>query len=354
MAERRRHFAFSFGLTLVSIAATEIAHHVLHVDATLSAGIFLLGLVPVAYGALMAGVWAGVACTLPLALYVLHYSGEHDVLVTLSAWPSAAIVVALGLALSWPMHVIRRRERRIGAELHQRTLSLERRYDELAELNAALESFGYVVGHDLKEPVRAIENYLSAAEEEWGSKQARGFVKEAHLANRRLADMLQGLLDYSRTSSLPTTARALRIDELLRSDICTGRFERIYKERGVHFEIEADLPEVLGDEVLLCQALGNLLLNAARHNPSDKPVVRVGKATAPAGRAHIVVADNGPGFPPEVLSRFRRLPEKGLATVKTGFGLVIAQRAVRRLDGEMWLDNAPEGGARAHVELPAG
>lgn len=354
MPERvRRHFLISGSLTFASIVTTEIAHHFLNANESLAAGLFLLGLVPIAYGALGAGFLSGIVNTLMLTAYVLHYSGPHEALVSPDAWPGGLVVLGLGVAMSWPMGVVHQREVRFRREIKEHTSSLERKNAELTEVNAALESFGYVVSHDLKEPVRAIENYLAAAKEEWGTPDSKRFVSEAYNANERLSKMLQGLLEYSRTSSLPATPRSIDIGDILRNDLCRGRYERLYKEHNVHLEVEPGIPRVRGDEVLLCQVFGNLLLNAARHNPSDKPVVRIAPAKAPPGRVRIEITDNGPGFPADVISRFERLPMRGPATVKTGFGLIIAQRALRRLEGELWIDNAPEGGARAHLELPA-
>ena len=354
MPERRkRHFIISVALTVLILLATEIAHHYIAAGETVSALFFLLGLVPVAYGALGAGYRAGALCTILLAANTFHYSGRHEDLITLSAWPGALIVLILGVALTWPMGVIHWRELAFRAEIKARTADLERRNAELTEVNATLESFGYVVSHDLKEPVRAIENYLAAAEDEWGGDESRRFVGEAHAANGRLARMLQGLLEYSRASSLPARPSALRVADVVGTDICKARYERLFDERGAHVEVNAAIPPVLGDEVLLAQLLGNLLLNAVAHNPGDKPVVKVESMPTDAGSVHLIVSDNGPGYPEDVMRRFGRLPQHGVATLKSGFGLVIAQRAARRLNGELWLENGPLGGARAHVELPA-
>lgn len=349
----RKRFTLSVGLTLLTVAATELARHVFRVNETVGAGVFLLGLVPIAYGALGAGFLAGLASSLVLSVYVLHYAEPHPALLSVEAWPAFLVVLGLGVAMSWPMGVAHTRELRFRSEIRERTASLERKNAELTEVNATLESFGYVVSHDLKEPVRAIENYLAAAQEEWGSPESKRFVGEAYDANSRLARMLQGLLEYSRTSSLPATPRALALPEILDSDLCRGRFERIYEEKNVRLEVEPGILRLRGDEVLLCQVLGNLLINAARHNNAEKPIVRIERGEAEPGRVHLIVRDNGPGYPADVLQRFERLPRRGPATVKTGFGLIIAQRALRRIDGALWLDNAPEGGARAHIELPA-
>ena len=354
MPERRkRHLTLSIALTLAFLAASEVGHHYIGLPDSLSALLLLMGLVPVAYGALGAGYVAGAICTGLLAAYTMHYTGPHGNFITLAEWPAGLIMLVLGAAMTWPMSIIHRRELAFRAEIRKRAEDLERRNAELTEVNATLESFGYVVSHDLKEPVRAIENYLAAAEDDWGDPETRRYVAEAHAANRRLARMLEGLLEYSRASSVPAAPRELRISDVIESDICRARYEGLFEERGVELRVAADLPPVRGDEVLVAQLLGNLLLNAAAHNTSDKPVVKVETTPGDVGRVRLIIADNGPGFPADVMRRFSRLPQHGVATVKTGFGLVIAQRAARRLNGEMWLENSPQGGARAHVELPA-
>jgi signal transduction histidine kinase len=67
----------------------------------------------------------------------------------------------------------------------------------------------------------------------------------------------------------------------------------------------------------------------------------------------LLVEDNGPGFPPEVLPRLfdafftTKGPEKG-----TGLGLTISRELVERFGGTLRAENRPEGGARMRLELP--
>lgn len=333
----------------------ELAQHVLLLGSSVSAIILLLGLVPIALAGLRAGLPMAIAVNALFSAYVLHYRGSHAEIVSLTgeSLRTVGLVFLLGLGMAFPMNVVRKRESRLRTAVDERTRDLEKRNKELAESNAALEAFGYVVSHDLKEPVRALENYLHAALEEWPRPESREDVEEAYRANQRLARMLQGLLEFSRVSSAIAEPRAVDVGEALRSDACRTRYETIAKERAATIDIAPDLPTVWGDERVLCQLFGNLVLNAVRHNPRLEPRVKVRALHATGGRAHIVVEDDGPGFPPEVLARFRGDAPAGPTTIRGGFGLIITQRAAQRLRGKLWLENRSDGGA-AHVELRAG
>src|SRR5581483_6149515 len=146
------------GLTLVAIALTELSLWTL--PEPVPVAFLIVALLPVAYAGLAGGVSA-----LLLALYTAHFTSEPASPLTLSPATLQGVVIMLviGAVMSVPMALIRRREERLRGALRDRAAELQRRNEELTEANAALEAFGYVVSHDLKEPVRAIENYLEAA-----------------------------------------------------------------------------------------------------------------------------------------------------------------------------------------------
>lgn len=240
--------------------------------------------------------------------------------------------------------------------------SLEARNRSLLEANEALEAFSYVVSHDLKEPVRAVEFYLRVIDEDHGEElppEVRELVRRGRDANRRLQSLVDGLLDVSRAARIDAAdLHAVRVEDAIACDFCMLRFQRLYEERHAELNVAPGIPPVVGSLDILCQILGNLLVNAVKHNPRSAPKVRV------SGRpfredpslVELVVEDNGPGFDPAVGERLweRMRPNALPATFRNGgFGLTIAARAVERLGGTMWLRNSPEGGAAVHLTLPA-
>jgi signal transduction histidine kinase len=118
-----------------------------------------------------------------------------------------------------------------------------------------------------------------------------------------------------------------------------------------------DLPAVLGDPLLLQQALLNIIINAehAVANVDSEKRIEVATATdATRGHVTISVRDSGPGIPPDVLSRifdpFFTTKEVGKGT---GLGLAITYGIVQEHGGTIAASNAPGGGALVRIDLPA-
>ena len=227
-----------------------------------------------------------------------------------------------------------------------------RRQRELEAANESLEAFSFVIGHDLKEPVRAMATYLEEAQRAPTFEEQRAHVAAAAEAQKNMQRLLMGLLEWSRTTMTPVEPEVLRIDQVLRTPECAAQFQDLARERRALLEISPDIPPVLATESLVCRVFGNLITNAIKHNPRPDPRIRISAgASAPRNRVEILVDDNGPGFPEEMKARVRRFKHRP-TTLKGGFGLSITHRAVERLGGELYLDDAPGGGGRARVHLP--
>ncbi|HET6406104.1 MAG TPA: PAS domain-containing sensor histidine kinase [Candidatus Thermoplasmatota archaeon] len=220
----------------------------------------------------------------------------------------------------------------------------------LREANESLESFSYVVGHDLKEPVRAVDAYLEVVAEAPGSDEAREALEKARAANLRMRQLLEGLLEWSRATLVPIHLEPVDLGEVLRGP-CAARYQHVLQERGARLDIQEGLPPLLATEGLLCQIFGNLILNGVRHNPSPEPQVGVLLLSEKDGVATLAVRDNGPGFPPEVKQRIARMRATRPATVRGGFGMTIAVRAAHLMGGAIELGEAPGGGGEVRVKL---
>jgi two-component system OmpR family sensor kinase len=111
----------------------------------------------------------------------------------------------------------------------------------------------------------------------------------------------------------------------------------------------------VGDEDALRQVLANLLANARTHTPAGTVVLASANSLNGRG-AELVVSDNGPGIPPDVLpavfERFVRAdPTRSTTTGSSGLGLAIVDAIVRSLGGTLDLKSEP-GETRIRITLP--
>ncbi|HEX5616972.1 MAG TPA: ATP-binding protein, partial [Solirubrobacteraceae bacterium] len=114
--------------------------------------------------------------------------------------------------------------------------------------------------------------------------------------------------------------------------------------------------QTTGDPERLHQVVANLLDNAVRHSPPEGRVWLTAHA-ATAGRTTIVVADEGPGIPPEeaerVFERFHRTDAaRATRDGGTGLGLAIARWIVDAHGGEIRAEAREPQGCRMVVEIP--
>jgi C4-dicarboxylate-specific signal transduction histidine kinase len=127
--------------------------------------------------------------------------------------------------------------------------------------------------------------------------------------------------------------------------------------RGVRLAVALDpaITTIVADQGRLRQLLHNLLTNsveALEGQPDGQIAVATRLAAVDeAGLAEIVVEDNGPGFPRELVGQVFD-PYVTTKARGTGLGLAIVRKIVEEHGGSIEADNRPEGGARVRIGLP--
>lgn len=246
--------------------------------------------------------------------------------------------------------------RRMRIEIEQLQQRLREHVAELEVANKELESFSYSVSHDLRAPLRAINSYSSILVEDYaaqiplGAQQLLAKVTDnAH----RMGELIEHLLHFSQLGRQVFNKHVVNVSQLV-ADI----LEELRKEasgRSIELRV-ADLPDVIGDTVLLRQVFINLLSNAfkfTRHKTTAKIEVgyrRVGPEVI------YFVRDNGAGFDMQFVGKlfgvFQRL-HNASEFEGTGIGLSLAQRIIQRHGGQIWAEAVVGKGATFHFSLPA-
>jgi len=215
-------------------------------------------------------------------------------------------------------------------------------------------SFGYIVSHDLRAPIRVVEGFTKIVKEDYGA--VLDAVGHDHLdrvlgAAARMNSMIDALLRLSHLSSQPIARVPVNLSQI--AGFVVDDLRRENPERDVEVEIE---PQLLasGDPTLLRMLLENLLGNAWKYTGNTENA-RIGLARRPGETTGFTVHDNGAGFDMRYADRlfgvFQRL-HSASEFPGTGVGLASVRRIVRRHHGEIWAESEPERGARFHFTLP--
>ncbi len=257
-----------------------------------------------------------------------------------------------------------------GDEVTALARTFNRMADDLQSRASALSSSDRArrqlladVSHELMTPLTAIRGYvetLSMPEISLDVDTQRRYLDIVHEETHKLEAIIGDLLDLAR---LQGGGEVLHPGAVGVQDLFTRISDRhlpAMSER--HITLATELPNgpiaVWGDAARLEQALQNVAANAIRHTPEGGRIVVRGE---PAGdRVRITVTDSGPGIPPEhlphIFDRFYKADAARAGTTirsGSGLGLSIVQAIVERHRGEVHASNAPEGGARFELLLPA-
>ena len=168
---------------------------------------------------------------------------------------------------------------------------------------------------------------------------------------RRMQEMINALLDYSRITTRGKDFTVVRLDEVL--DEVLLNLSVLVEESRATITREP-LPAIVGDRVQLTRLLQNLVGNALKfHLPDRPPEVTIKAGRDGEGQLDLMVSDRGIGIDPRHHARifevFRRIHPKRFAG--TGIGLSVCQRVAERHGGSIRVESSVGEGSTFHVML---
>ncbi len=211
---------------------------------------------------------------------------------------------------------------------------------------ARLGEMAAIVAHEVKNPLAGIRGALQILGSRLPADQRdRAVLKDIQERLDALNELLEDLLLFARPKE-PRTAPA---DVRLLVETTVGLLKKDPGLAGVEVHVHGDSPTILADAEQLRRVFLNLLINAGQAM-GGRGRVEVTIA-ARNGRCEVIVQDEGPGIPPDVLERvfepFFTTKHRG-----TGLGLPTARRIVERHGGTLELASWPGTGTRVVVSLP--
>jgi two-component system, OmpR family, sensor histidine kinase TctE len=218
-----------------------------------------------------------------------------------------------------------------------------------------LRNFIATAAHQLRTPLTALLVQLQSAERAAGKERSNSIAAAQQSANR-LARLVDQLLSDAMVAHRADEARAVSIDLKKLVEISLHDSLPIYTEADVRFTTTLESAPMVGDDVMLGEAIKNLVHNALTHGVSDDDGDNAIDIVLRSERDGwlLTVSDRGPGAESTILTQ---LGDRFLSGSKSrggaGLGLAIIKQVAESHDGSFNLANRPERGLEASLWLPA-
>ena len=249
-------------------------------------------------------------------------------------------------------------ESTLPRELRALNALLERRVEtrtrDLERSIRELESYSYVISHNLRGPLRAIDACATLIERHHAERldaEAKTLFARLRANSQRMAELLEGLIEYSRLGRRRMVLQELDMTQVAKLAIDDMRLDESDRERIA----VGNLPSVPADAALLTLAWRELIGNALKFSAraADRSVRIEGSVRH--GVAEFRISDQGAGFDPayagKLFNLFERLHgEEEFAG--PGTGLAVVKRVIERHGGFVWADGVPGKGATIGFSLP--
>jgi len=196
----------------------------------------------------------------------------------------------------------------------------------LQRKNEELDQFAHIVSHDLKAPLRGIDNVITWIEEDHSTElppKIREYIQLIKGRLLRAENMIRGILLYARVGKQNLEREYTNLNLLLQDVM-----ENLALRPGLEMQIQPNLPEIYTERIPLQQVLSNLISNAIKYHDKAEGYIKV---YVKSYRDHyeFFVEDNGPGisktYHDKIFAIFQTLQERD-SFESTGVGLAIVKK----------------------------
>ncbi len=225
----------------------------------------------------------------------------------------------------------------------------------LAEADRTRTALLAAVSHDLRTPLASAKASVTALRSpgvQWKDAERAELLATADESLDQLTRLVNNLLDMSRlqADALGVHPGPIGVDDVMPAVLA----ELGPASQAVRLRLPDDLPELYADAGLLERILANLLGNALRHSPADRPPLLSGSTFG--DRVELRVVDRGPGVAEADWERifvpFQRLGDRD-NTIGVGLGLALSRGLAEAMGGTLEPENTPGGGLTMVLSLPA-
>lgn len=222
----------------------------------------------------------------------------------------------------------------------------------LQRKNEELDQFAHIVSHDLKAPLRGIDNVITWIEEDHSTELPPKISEYIQLIKGRLLraeNMIRGILLYARVGKQTPEKEYINLNMLLQETI-----ENLAIRPGLNVDVQKNLPEIYAERFPLQQVLSNLISNAIKYHDKNVGYVKVYLSETPE-HWQFSVEDNGPGilktYHEKIFAIFQTLQERD-SFESTGVGLAIVKKILDDRKQKITVKSEPGKGTEFSFTWP--
>lgn len=243
-----------------------------------------------------------------------------------------------------------------SAQIRQLEQRLARRERDLAAAAEVLEALSHAISHELRAPLRAIDNFSEILLREHAAALDAEGVRLLGIVRRnaeKLGSLVTGVLAFTQAARREPILTRFSFEALV-TEVVRGISGGLGGSRvALHL---APMPDWYADRGALREVLAELLANAIKFTGGRGDEARI-EVTARAVETELIcaVSDNGAGFEPQYAHKLFRLFQRLHGAEEfdgLGVGLAIVRRLIEAQGGRVWATGAPGQGATVSFALP--
>ena len=223
---------------------------------------------------------------------------------------------------------------------------LIKKANELATANRELEDFVYIVSHDLKEPLFAIEGYASKISMDYKDAiddKGKFRLERIRVNTKKMSQKIHEIMEVLKVGRVSYNFKNNNVGDIVNNVVHS--LESRIKAGKINVSIQEELPVVLCDRERLMDVFSNLITNAIKFMNGETKRIRIG-CDKDDEYYKLFVEDTGIGISEEyceqIFKIFRRLDD--VAVEGTGVGLAIVKKIVELHNGRVWVESPVSDG----------